>query len=280
MQQNSQKNTHGGARKPSHKKLGIALGSGGARGIAHIGFLQALEEAHIRVSYITGCSMGAVVGALYAANIPMEQVKKEALSLKLMRIASFNVAPLKNGLFNMGKAKKLLESYLGSLRFSDLKIPFACVATDLTEGKLAVLDEGNVVDAVIASSSIPGAFTPAELGGRRFVDGGILERVPVNALKKMGAEVIVAVDVLGDLMQKNLKTGTIDTLLRCIDIMDTRSTQGKKRARSRYVDLWLEPALGAMDQYRVDGESMRIAYETGYALGIEVREKIKKLTEN
>lgn len=259
------------------KKLGIALGSGGARGIAHIGFLRALEEKRVKADFVTGCSMGAIVGALYAAGVPMETVKEEAMNLRLMRIASFNVAPLKNGLFHLGKAKKLLEKYLGNLRFCDLKIPFSCVATDVTEGKLVVLNEGNVIDAALASSSIPGAFSPALLNGMRLVDGGILERVPTVELKEMGAEVIVAVDVLGDLMQKKPTGGAIDTLLRCIDIMDTRTTQRKKRSRSRFVDLWLEPKLGAMDQYKVDAACLRVAYDEGYELGRENAAKIKAL---
>lgn len=260
------------------KKLGLALGSGGARGIAHIGFLQALEEEGIKADFVTGCSMGAIIGACYCAGVPMEKVRDRALSLRLTQIASLNVSPYhSNGLFRMTKARKLLEEYIGDKQFSQLQIPFSCVATDLTSGQTVALCEGGVLDAVIASSSIPGVFTPAEINGQILVDGGILERVPSGGLRKMGAEVVVAVDVLGDLMKKDATGNVVNTLLRCIDIMDTRATQRKKRARLRSVDLWLEPDLGAMDQYKVKQKSMRLAYEQGYRLGVDNREKIKEL---
>lgn len=259
------------------KKLGLALGSGGSRGIAHIGFLQALDEAGIRADYVTGCSMGSIVGACYCAGVSIDRMKETALSLKLSRIAALNIAPMKsNGLLRLTKARTLLESLTGDITFDDLKIPFTCVATDLVSGQTVELNRGSVLDAVIASSSIPGAFPPAEADGHpSLVDGGILERVPTKQLKKMGAEVIVAVDVLGDLMIKKSSGNLVDTLLRCIDIMDTRATQRKKRARSQYIDLWLEPDLGGMDQYKV--KNLEFAYERGYELGAANRDKIKRL---
>ena len=260
------------------RKLGLALGSGGSRGIAHVGFLQALEEANIRADFVTGCSMGSVVGACYCAGVPVSKMKEQALKLKLSSIASLNAMPFhSNGLFRMQKARKLMAGLMGDKTFDELEIPFSCVATDLITGKIVELKEGNVLDAVIASSSIPGAFTPAEIGKYRLVDGGILERVPTNELKNMGADVIVAVDVLGDLMCKRMTGNLVDTLLRCIDIMDTRSTQRKRKSRMRNVDLWLEPDLGAMNQYRVNAKNMKFAYEKGYELGKANVEKIAAL---
>lgn len=262
------------------KKLGLALGSGGARGVAHIGFLQALEEEGIRADFVTGCSMGSIVGGCYCAGVPVEEMKKRALKLRLSQIASLNVAPIRaNGLFRLGKARNLLLELVGDKRFDELPIPFCCVATDLYAGETVSLSEGSVVDAMIASSSMPGAFTPFCEGERCLVDGGILERVPTKQLKKMGAEVIVAVDVLGDLMQKQVTGNIVDTLLRCIDIMDTRSTQSKKRSRMRSVDLWLEPDLGAMSQYRVKQKNLQFAYDKGYELGKANVKKIKELLE-
>ncbi|MCI8343334.1 MAG: patatin-like phospholipase family protein [Clostridia bacterium] len=258
------------------KKLGLALGSGGARGVSHVGFLQALEEAGIRADYVTGCSMGSIVGALYCAGIDMKTVKEKVLKLKLSQIASLNVTPIHaNGLFRMNKARKLLEEYMGDISFSELKIPFCCVSVDMVSGKLIALNEGNVIDAVIASSSIPGAFTPVMKDNMMLVDGGVLERVPTKELKQMGAEAIVAIDVLGDLTVKKSPSNLVESLLRCIDIMDTRTTQRKKQSRSRNIDLWLEPDLGAMDQYKV--KNLQFAYEKGYELGKENIDTIKKL---
>ena len=259
------------------KKLGIALGSGGSRGIAHIGFLQALEEAGIRADYVTGCSMGSIVGACYCAGVPMEKLKERALPIKLSQIASLNINPLRaNGLFRLNKARELLIGLIGGERtFDQLEVPFSCVAVDLAEGKLVEFCEGNVLDAALASSSIPGAFTPTAIGERSYVDGGILERVPAKTVKRMGADVVVAVDVLGDLTAKECSPNPIDTLLRCIDIIDTHTTQRRRRSRSKDIDLWLEPDLGAMDQYKV--KDLQFAYDKGYELGVAQRDRIVSL---
>lgn len=256
------------------KKFGLALGAGGSRGVAHIGFLQALEEVGVRPAFVTGCSMGAIVGACYCAGVTPAAMKEAVIDLKLTDLAALNFTPFRsNGLMKMTKARNLMVRLMGEKTFDELQIPFACVATDLTEGKVAVLDSGNVIDCALASASIPGAFTPADLYGHPLIDGGILERVPTRKLKKMGAEYIVAVDVLGNLVQeKAVKGNLIDTLLRCIDIMDTRNTQRKHLMR-RYVDLWLEPDLGSMDQYAV--KDLDFAYAKGYELGIAHRNQIK-----
>ncbi len=263
------------------KKLGLALGSGGSRGVAHIGFLQALEEAGIRADYVTGCSMGSIVGACYCAGATPAAMKEAVICLKLGDLAALNVMPLRsNGLMKMTKARKRIVDFIGEKDFSELKIPFKCVATDLIQGKVVVLDEGSVVDAALASSSIPGAFTPASIGEHTMlVDGGILERVPAHLLRPMGAEVVVAVDVLGNLMvEKEVKGNLVDTLLRCIDIMDTRNTQRKHAARKHSVDLWLEPELGGMDQYRV--KDLDFAYDKGYELGVAHRDEIMALLQD
>ena len=264
------------------KKLGLALGSGGARGVAHIGFLQALEEAGIRADCVSGCSMGAIVGACYCAGVPLETVKEKILSLKLSHVAALNVNPIRsNGLFRFTKARKLIETYIPpETTFEDLQIPFACVATDLVTGVTVELDRGNVIDAILASSCIPGAFTPQIVEGKMLVDGGVLERVPTREVKKLGAEVIVAVDVLGDLTMARAEAprNLIDTLLRYVDIVDTRITQRKQRQRRRSIDLWLEPELGDMSQYRV--KNLAFAYEKGYELGKANAEKIKTLIQD
>lgn len=259
------------------KKFGLALGSGGSRGVAHIGFLQALEEEGLKPDFVTGCSMGSIVGACYCAGVSPARMKEAVEGLKLTDIAALNVAPFRmNGLMRMTKARKRIIDLMGDKKFEDLEIPFACVATDLVKGNVVILNEGNVVDAVIASSSIPGAFTPASIGEHEMlVDGGILERVPTRELREMGAEVIVAVDVLGNLMvSKPSKPDLISTLLRCIDVMDTRTTQ-RKHVMRRYVDLWLEPKLGGMDQYKV--KDLGFAYDKGYELGKKKAENIRLL---
>lgn len=261
------------------KKLGLALGAGGARGVAHVGFLQALGEAGIRADCVAGCSMGSIVGACYCAGVPMETVYPIVTTLKLSKIATLNANILRAcGLFRLTRARKLLEEYIGAdTCFSDLAVPFRCVATDLISGKTVCFSEGNVIDAIIASSSVPGAFSPVEKDGMLLVDGGVIERVPVREVKAMGAEVIVAVDVLGDLVAAagEKPTNLIDAFLRYIDVIDTRVTKSKRRSRGKDIDLWLEPGLGKMNQYKV--KDLQHAYEKGYELGKANIEKIASL---
>ncbi len=261
------------------KKLGLALGAGGARGVSHVGFLQALDEAGIRADYVTGCSMGSIVGACYCAGVSMSAVRPVITDLKLSRIAALNANVLRAcGLFKLTKARKLLEEYIGAeTTFADLAVPFRCIATDLISGQTVCLSEGNVIDAIIASSSVPGAFSPVEREGMLLVDGGVIERVPVQEVKEMGAEVVVAVDVLGDLVASVSEppSNLIETFLRYIDVIDTRVTQGKKYSRRKDIDLWLEPELGDMDQYKV--KNLAFAYDKGYELGKANVEKIARL---
>ena len=268
-------------KKKLKKKFGLALGAGGARGVAHVGFLQALEEADIRADLVTGCSMGAIVGACYCAGVSVQTLHEVISTLKLSRIAQLNPNPLRAcGLFRLNRARKLLEEYIGAdTQFSDLKTPFRCVATDLLSGRTVCMKEGNVVDAVIASSSVPGAFSPIERDGMLLVDGGVIERVPVREVKQMGADVIVAVDVLGDLVANVSEPpqNLIDTFLRYIDVIDTRVTQSKRRSRMKDIALWLVPELGDMDQYKV--KNLDIAYEKGYELGKANTDAIRALIE-
>ncbi len=260
------------------KTLGFALGAGGSRGIAHIGFLQAIDEAGIRPDYVTGCSMGAIVGALYSAGISPAAMKERVLSLKMGDLTAINLSPFRmNGLMTMKKARKVVLELMGEEKeFDALQIPFACVATDLVEGKPVMLNSGNVIDAVLASASIPGVFTPAVFGGYPLlIDGCITERVPTRELNKMGAEVIIAVDVLGDLIMEREPTGRlVNTVLRVIDIMDTRATR-QKRLMREHVALWLDPKLGDMDQYAL--KDVEFAYNKGYELGKKKANKIRQL---
>ncbi len=258
------------------KKLGLALGAGGSRGVAHIGFLQALEEEDLRPDLLCGSSMGAVVGGLYAAGVSPLTMKREALGLKLRNIASLNPVPLRqDGFLSMKKARKRLVELMGERSFSDLSLPFACVATDMLRGESVLLCEGCAVDAMLASAAIPGVFSPVGFANFGMLsDGGILERVPTQQVKNMGADVVVAVDVLGDLMEKKITGRLVNTVLRYIDIMDTHFTRKLRESRD-FIDLWLEPDLGGMDQYKV--KRLGFAYKKGYELGKEHAGEIRRL---
>ncbi len=179
-----------------HKRVGLALGSGGARGWAHLGVWQALREKNIQVDFIAGTSMGAVVGAFLAAGRD-EALRELALNLDWKRLRQFfwEVSLSRSGLTD---GKKLLEEtrkLMGVKEFRQLNLPFRAVATDLNTGGEVVLSSGNLLEALRASLSIPGVFSPVWVGKRLLVDGGLVNPVPVNVARSMGAQVVIAVDV-------------------------------------------------------------------------------------
>ncbi len=179
-------------------KIGYALGGGGARGLSHVGVLKALEEHGSFPDVIAGTSIGALVGALYASGLRAADIEK-AMHLDLRRLASLADVTLSLSGFVRGKrVTDLLKSVLGDLTFSDLEIPFACLATDIVTGEEIVLRTGPVVRAVRASISVPGIFTPVKVGKRYLVDGGLVNVVPVNTCRDMGADYVVGVNVIPD----------------------------------------------------------------------------------
>ncbi len=256
------------------RKLGLALGAGGSRGVAHVGFLKALEKSGIKPQYICGSSIGAVVGASYASGMSPDAIWEIISGL---HFSDFMAPSMHHGgIFTTEKMRDLLKTYLGDITFADLKLPFRCVAVDTRTQRVVEFSQGSLLDAVVASCSIPGIFQPVIKDGMRLVDGGVLERVPVEQVKKMGADVVVAVDVLGK------RNGWEDShsrgkLLEVISLMDPQKTQWRKYDDAAYIDFWLEPRLGDMPQY--DLQSMQFAYDRGYDIGEENAPKIKRALE-
>lgn len=262
------------------KKLGFALGAGGSRGVAHVGFLQAMEENGIKPDFISGSSMGSVVGSCYAAGMSAEEMKNEVFEIKKSDIIDLAVNPMRNqALLKSKKMRSILEKYLQDKKFADLKIPFCCVAVDLYTGKGVTLN-GNrsVLDCVVASSSIPGIFKPVETeDGYLLVDGGLRNRLPVKEVRKMGAEVVVGIDVLGPLRDNtNKKFSCMSVFFRMIDIYDDNGASYKlKRDKP---DVYISPDMGDVSQYKFN--KFQESYDAGYAAGLQNVELIKKLIQD
>lgn len=178
-------------------KFGLALGSGSARGMAHIGVIEALETHHIPIDIIAGTSIGALIGAIYASGVSIKKIKRIAMQVKKRApLIIFNPTFPFSGLFSGKRIDEMLSKIaLKNKDFSDLKIPFAAISTDLTSGAKVILNQGSVLKAVRASISIPGIFTPVKYQERYLVDGGIVDPVPVEVVKKMGADFIIAVSL-------------------------------------------------------------------------------------
>ena len=185
----------------SKKKIGLALGSGSARGLAHIGVLRVLKEEDIPIDMIAGTSIGAVVGALYALRKNITRIEEIADKINWTRLLSLVDLTLpKTGLIGGKRIIAWAKSIIGrDVQFSDLEIPFACVATDIMTGQEIVINEGSVMEAVRASFSIPGLFSVAKREGKYLVDGGLVNPVPISIVKNMGAEFIIAVNVIPDI---------------------------------------------------------------------------------
>lgn len=179
------------------KKIGIALGGGGARGLAHIGVLKALLEAGIKPNIIVGTSMGSIVGGWYAAGHPLEELEKFFLKLEKKNILSAaKILYRRDGnLFNDPSIQKEIEDNLAHRQVEKCDIQFAAIATDITNGEENVLDSGSLVMALKASSSLPLAFKPVKIGEKLLVDGAFSNPVPADVARRMGADIVIAVDV-------------------------------------------------------------------------------------
>ena len=178
-------------------KIGYALGGGAARGLSHIGVLKVLHDRGISPDIIAGTSIGALIGALYAGGLEPNEIEQLVLGLdwkKLLYLMDMTL-PL-NGLLQGKRVVSLLKSILGDTTFTQLRCDFASVATDIVSGEQVVLREGSLIEAVRASISIPGIFTPVALKGRYLVDGGLVNTVPVSICREMGAEYVIGVNVI------------------------------------------------------------------------------------
>ena len=188
------------------RKVGLALGSGSARGLAHLGVIKALEEAGIEVDFIAGTSIGAVIGAIYAAG-KLDALEATFQTFDWKKMASFfDVVLPKSGLLDGAKVSKFVRAHIHADVIEALPKPFAAVATNLVSGEEVVIRSGDVIEAVRASISVPGIFTPVRNNGRILVDGGLVNPVPVSAVRAMGAEFVIAVDLNHQIVAgKNLK---------------------------------------------------------------------------
>ncbi len=176
-------------------RIGLALGSGSARGWAHIGVIHALEEAGFTVDCVAGTSIGALVGAVYSSG-KLFEMEEAVLRLDRKQILMFSDVVLpKSGLIDGRKITNLIEKYVLDTSLEDLPLPLRIIATDLTTGGEVVLQKGNIVEAVRASFSLPGVFIPVRKDGNLLVDGGLVNPVPVSAAKNMGADFVIAVDL-------------------------------------------------------------------------------------
>jgi NTE family protein len=180
----------------NEKKIGLALGSGGARGLAHLGVIRALREAGLDADMVAGTSMGALVGMGLAAG-RLDEMREVVLHLDWKQALHYFVEARipRSGLIDGARVLEFIRRHSRDRRIEELDIPCAAVATDLASGGEVILDRGETAGAIRASIAVPGLFTPVHLGGRLLVDGGLVNPLPVNVARRLGADVVIAVDV-------------------------------------------------------------------------------------
>jgi len=183
------------ATKKVRKKVGLALGSGGIRGLAHVGVIRSLLDNNIPIDYIAGCSIGAWVAAHYALYNDLEKLSEFTVGKKQEKLRSFLEISLEGGLIKGKKLETLLDDWLDHKTFADIKTPLKVNAVDVLTGREIIFDSGSLGHAVRTSMSIPGIFRPIKENGMMLVDGGICNPVPDNIVREMGADVVISVNL-------------------------------------------------------------------------------------
>jgi len=220
-------------------KVAVVLGAGAAKGFAHIGVLKVLEANRMPIDMIVGTSAGSFVGSLYAYGFTAFQLQKISFDIQQAELIDYTLPD--NGFIKGEKLEGYVNRMLRNTPMEKLRIPFYAVATDIQTGKEMVFGTGNTGAAVRASCSIPGAFTPMVIGGRMYVDGGVVSPVAVDAAKRLGADVVIAVDVSGDGGGAKPQ-GTLSTILQAIGIMYEKiSAQQLQKA-----DVVIKPNVSAI----------------------------------
>lgn len=217
-------------------KVGLALGSGGARGFAHLGVIKVLRDEGIPIDLIAGSSMGALVASFYGAGLDVDRLYKLSRVFKRKYYLDFTVP--KMGFIAGKRVKELIRIFTHGKTIEELDIPIGVVATDLVSGEKVVFKTGPIAEAVRASIAIPGIFVPEKLDGRLFVDGGVVDRIPVSVAREMGADIVIAVDVSKVKVNSEI-TSIFDVIMQSIDIMQMELVSNREVAS----DIMIRPRV-------------------------------------
>lgn len=287
-------------------KIGLVLAGGGAKGAAHIGVLKALEEMNIPIDYITGTSMGAYIGGLYASGLSADEIEvfidsidwnsgfvdKVERSERQIRDKeyedryqigtdigfSFTELKAPKGFVQGQNMAKILRTTSGNVpyleSFDDLPIPFRAVATDIEKLEPVILDHGNLAEAMMASMSVPGALPPVEYEGRLLVDGGSVNNMPVDIAREMGADIIIAVDIGSDYLEAKDISSYLSVMGQLTNYIVKNSTLQQEKLLEEQ-DILLSPHVGKMETAEFD--KMSFAYEKGYDIAYEKHKALDKL---
>ena len=219
-------------------RIGLALGGGAARGFAHVGVIQVLEEAGIRPQFVVGPSAGSLVAALYASGMQAAELKKTAISMQEAAITDWLLPIFNRGALKGDALAQYVNQQVQNRSIENMSLPLGIVATDLRTGEAVVFRRGNTGTAVRASSAVPGVFLPVKIGDREYVDGGLVAPVPVQQARQMGANFVIAVDISSD--PQSGDTGDVFKIL-----LQTFTIMGRSinALALRQADLIVRPSL-------------------------------------
>ena len=244
------------AKRPP--KIGLALGGGAARGFAHVGVIQVLEEAGLRPDLVVGTSAGSMVAALYASGRTGSQLQQVAEAMEEAAFTDWTLPIFNRGMLRGEALARYVNVQVGNKLIEQMAMPLGVVATDLQSGSGVLFQRGDTGTAVRASSAVPALFLPVKIGGQEFVDGGLVSPVPVRFARQMGAEVVIAVDI-SSAPEGNAAADTVRILLQTFAIMG-KSINGHEL---RDADIVVRPALAGVGG--ADFTARRRAIEAGRA---------------
>jgi len=231
-------------KKIKNKKIGLVLGSGGSKGLAHIGVIKALKKKNINIDYIAGSSIGALISAYFAMNNDINKLEKIFLQHDWKTGLSIIDPSFNGGLVKGEKLEKLVKEIIGDFKFNETKIPLAITATDLITGNGIVFKDGDIIKAVRASMSVPIIFQPIEYKNKLLADGGLSNPLPVDVIKSMGANFVIAVNLdnqFFDSNDLNLKKKSLPKIsIRSLNILRHHLSQ----YNFKKADIAIEPNVG------------------------------------
>ncbi|MBU0671518.1 MAG: patatin-like phospholipase family protein [Candidatus Margulisbacteria bacterium] len=230
------------------KRIGLVLGGGVARGIAHIGVLKVIERNNIPIECIAATSSGALVGLAYAAGMEVRLIEEIALRIKWGQI--FRIAFFRPGFISGEAVKDLIIKYIGDLNFSDLKIPLSIVAADIKSGEPIVISRGKTARAVAASAAVPGIVAPEEIGGHFLVDGGLGDNLPIDTAKGMGANYVVAVDVVPSKPIHSMPKDPFQMYGRAFDIVMHKMSREQRKKANILIEPNIEEDIWQLDLHK------------------------------
>lgn len=250
--------------------IGIALGGGASKGFAHIGILKVLQQNNIPVKVVTGTSAGSIVGSLYASGMSPDRLELEAEILGKTDLVDLTLST--SGFIRGQKLEDYINRKVNGRAIQQFPLKFAAVATDFSSGKAVAFNRGNAGQAVRASAAIPNVFQPAVIGGRRYVDGGLSQPVPVSAARAQGANFVIAVDISAR-PSRNAEAGFFSYLDQTLNIMST----GALHSELAKADVVIKPAvldLGAVGGFDQKQRAIRLGEQAARAALPEIRRKL------